>query len=88
MADVVSSALVELCLGGIVSAQGTANKLEPLRLFVILLLFPGLMEPEHHNTIFKRLCAAMNLLSNRYITPQPPIPTIDGQRQAIRQQSC
>lgn len=65
MANVLTVALEDLCLGGIVPAQGTANKLEPLRLFVILLLFPGLMEPEYHNTIFKKLCSAMNSLSNR-----------------------
>jgi len=63
LADVVAAALEDLCRGAIVPAQGTAHKLEPLRLFVIVLLFPGLMEPEYHNTIFKKLCSAINSLS-------------------------
>lgn len=55
LADVVAVALEDLCQGGVVPAQGTSHKLEPLRIFVVVLLFPGLMEPEYHNTIFKKL---------------------------------
>ena len=41
----------------------TPNRFEPLRLFLLVLLWPGLMEPEYHNTIFKKLCSSMNCLS-------------------------
>lgn len=41
----------------------TPHRYEPLRLFLLVLLWPGLMEPEYHNTIFKKLCSGMNCLS-------------------------
>jgi len=63
LGDVTAVALEDLCRAAILPGQGTAHRLEPLRLFVMVLLFPGLAEPEYHNTIFKKLCAAINSLS-------------------------
>jgi 1,2-phenylacetyl-CoA epoxidase catalytic subunit len=41
----------------------TPHRYEPLRLFLLVLMWPGLMEPEYHNTIFKKLCSGMNCLT-------------------------
>ncbi|EKX32984.1 hypothetical protein GUITHDRAFT_148230 [Guillardia theta CCMP2712] len=44
------------------AGTGTSNKLEHLRMFVVLLLWPGLMEPEFYNSIFKKVCSSVNQL--------------------------
>ncbi|KAJ1478635.1 hypothetical protein T484DRAFT_2929590 [Baffinella frigidus] len=63
--DEVASAYETLFRGAVVpvAVGGATHKYEALRLYVIVMLFPGLMEPEYHNTIFKKLCAGINALA-------------------------
>ena len=58
--------VIACCPGLLFAAAGarsTPHRYEPLRLFLLVLLWPGLMEPEYHNTIFKKLCSGMNCLT-------------------------
>ena len=65
LTDVVAASFEQLFKGAVVPAfgAGAPHRFEPLRVFMLVLLWPGLMEPEHHNTIFKKLCSGMNCLS-------------------------
>lgn len=65
LTDVVASSFEQLFKGAVVPGfgSGTPHRYEPLRLFLLVLLWPGLMEPDYHNTIFKKLCSGMNCLS-------------------------
>jgi len=65
LTDVVASSFEQLFKGAVVPGfgSGTPHRYEPLRLFLLVLLWPGLMEPEYHTTIFKKLCSSMNCLS-------------------------
>ena len=65
LTDVVAGSFEELFKGAVVPGfgSGTPHRYEPLRLFLLVLLWPGLMEPEYHDTIFKKLCSGMNCLS-------------------------
>jgi len=66
LGDVVAAAFEDLFRGAVLPAlarSGAAQRYEPLRLFVVVLMWPGLMEPEYHTPIFKRLCGAVNQLT-------------------------